>query len=513
MFGESVLRSRITIGLIAGAIGGFLGWLLQEMLIPYRAAMIGGVCRSLPLSAVQQFEQSRFVGGIICMFLGTIDGIAESNFLKIRNGAVFGFLCGTLFAGIGFNFGGLLFHALGGSDSMPDHANVVTFVTQMIARAAGIMLLGLAVGVGSSISSGSAKRIRNGAIGGLLGGLAGGFLFDIIPTLLTPIGGALGDSGCRDVGGPARAVGFISIGVFTGFFIGLVQELLKSAWVKVLAGRNEGKDFILMKPMNILGRDEKCDVPLYGDVQVAAQHAAIRAEGVRHVLVDAGTNSGTLVNGKVVPARGEQLLRDGDMIQIGTHRILFREKSTASKYSRSPADEVKPASPASAVPMPGHLCPYCGAARDASGACLCSVGASSGSSPAFAPIPSSQPQSSPPALSPGFYAGPSVSAAPAGGTVLPVQLTALDGAMAGQGIVLTDQNMTVGRDPGSAIVLSFDTTVSRNHARLTFEAAGLVVYDNGSSNGTFVNGVRISSPMPVSVGDIVQFGASRFRLD
>ncbi len=498
------MRSRITIGLLTGGIGGFLGWLLQETLIPYRATWVNGNCTSVPLTAVQQFMLSLFVGGIIGMFLGTIDGIAESSFRKIRTGAFTGLISGTIFGGIGFNFGGLIFHALGGQDTMPDHANVLTFAMQMIARAAGLTLLGLAVGIGSSISSGSIKRIRNGAIGGLLGGIVSGFLFDIIPTIFTPVGGALGAGGCRDVGGPARAVGFISIGLLTGFFIGLVQELLKSAWVKVLAGRNEGKDFILMKPMNILGRDEKCDVPLYGDTSVAAQHAAIRADGTRHVLIDAGTQQGTLVNGKQVPSQGEQLLRDGDMIQIGSQRILFREKATASRYSRSPADEVQPASPASSVPMPGHLCPYCGAAKDANGGCLCSVSAVQPVSPAF-----SVPLQSAPTAMPGFAPAP----IPVSAGGLPVQLTALDGALTGQGFVLSAQNMTVGRDPASQIVLANEPTVSRNHARLSFEASGLVVYDNGSSNGTFVNGVRISGPVPVTVGDIIQFGSSRFRLD
>ena len=50
---------------------------------------------------------------------------------------------------------------------------------------------------------------------------------------------------------------------------------LKQAWVKVLAGKNEGKDFILSRPMNILGRDERCDVPLYGDMNVAPQQKTV----------------------------------------------------------------------------------------------------------------------------------------------------------------------------------------------------------------------------------------------
>src|SRR4029078_5476741 len=133
-----------------------------------------------------------------------------------------------------------------------------------------------------------------------LGGLVGGFVFDLLAHGAVPITAAAGASGVRDVGGPSRMVGVTLIGALTGFFIGLVEELLKQAWVKVLAGRNEGKDFILYKAVNILGRDERSDVPLFGDTGVAVQHAAIRADGRRHVLLAADTPAGTVVNGQPV---------------------------------------------------------------------------------------------------------------------------------------------------------------------------------------------------------------------
>ena len=73
--------------------------------------------------------------------------------------------------------------------------------------------------------------------------------------------------------------------------------------------------------------------------------------------------------------------------------------------------------------------------------------------------------------------------------------------------------MTVGRDESCDISLKADSTVSRSHGRLVVEPAGMVVYDNGSSNGTYVNGLRLSSPVPVVSGDIVQFGSSKFKLE
>lgn len=505
------MRSRILVGTVMGTLGGSLGWLLQESLVHYQARVINGVCTSLALTGIESVILSLCTGGIIGMFLGAMDGIVESNTYKLRNGVVVGLIAGFFIGGIGLNLGGFLYQALGGTNSIPANANVFSFVKQMFARSCGLTLLGVAVGIGSSISSMSWARIRNGAIGGLLGGLVGGFLFDLLPSLTAPIAAVAGDTGCRDVGATSRAVGFIAIGALTGFFIGLVQELLKDAWVKVLAGRNEGKDFILGKPMNILGRDEKCDVPLYGDMSVGVQHAAIRADGSRHVLIDGKSPAGTLVNGQQLASGAEQLLRDGDMLQIGTHRILFKEKSTASKYVRTPHDELGGNSAAASVPMPSHLCPFCGAPKGVNGGCLCQVAA--GSAAGVPPIGAGQYPQSGYAPAAGSGPLPGYGAFPQGVGVRPVQMVGVEGPYTGQGFPLGGPNMTVGRDEGCDISLRADSTISRSHARLVAEAGGIAVFDNGSSNGTFVNGARVSAPVMLAAGDILQFGSSKFRLD
>ena len=93
------------------------------------------------------------------------------------------------------------------------------------------------------------------------------------------------------------------------------------------------------------------------------------------------------------------------------------------------------------------------------------------------------------------------------------QLVGAEGPYAGQVFALPAANSTVGRETTSDIVLSADTTISRTHARLVNEGGNFVVYDNGSSNGTFVNGMRLSSPVVLAPGDIVQFGGSKFRFE
>jgi Inner membrane component of T3SS, cytoplasmic domain/Domain of unknown function (DUF1707) len=70
---------------------------------------------------------------------------------------------------------------------------------------------------------------------------------------------------------------------------------------------------------------------------------------------------------------------------------------------------------------------------------------------------------------------------------------------------------TIGRDEGCDLVLA-DHTVSRVHARLEQAADGWLLDDLGSTNGTRVNGWRVTLPTPVAAGDCVSFGAATFVL-
>jgi len=64
----------------------------------------------------------------------------------------------------------------------------------------------------------------------------------------------------------------------------------------------------------------------------------------------------------------------------------------------------------------------------------------------------------------------------------------------------------VGSSPDCDVVVD-QPTVSGRHCRVTGAPAGYVVEDLGSTNGTFVNGVRISAPTPVGRSDTVMLGS------
>ena len=70
---------------------------------------------------------------------------------------------------------------------------------------------------------------------------------------------------------------------------------------------------------------------------------------------------------------------------------------------------------------------------------------------------------------------------------------------------------TVGRKPDASLCIP-SPTVSREHAELTVVERALLLRDMGSTNGTFVNGVRIQQPCTVHHGDLLQFGQIVFRV-
>ncbi|MBN1207567.1 MAG: FHA domain-containing protein [Myxococcaceae bacterium] len=67
------------------------------------------------------------------------------------------------------------------------------------------------------------------------------------------------------------------------------------------------------------------------------------------------------------------------------------------------------------------------------------------------------------------------------------------------------EEITIGRQEGNTIRLT-ERNVSRRHARLLRQNGHVVVEDLGSSNGTRINGERISGQSAVKDGDLIQIG-------
>jgi hypothetical protein len=71
---------------------------------------------------------------------------------------------------------------------------------------------------------------------------------------------------------------------------------------------------------------------------------------------------------------------------------------------------------------------------------------------------------------------------------------------------------TVGRALDNDIVLA-DIAVSRKHFELRFEGGAWVIVDNGSGNGTVVNGNLEDNPFMLANGDAIEIGNTTFRFE
>jgi hypothetical protein len=69
-----------------------------------------------------------------------------------------------------------------------------------------------------------------------------------------------------------------------------------------------------------IGRLPECTITLT-DANISRQHAEVRPRGTGWVAADLGSTNGTKVNG--VRIEGERLLREGDIISLGTTHIRF----------------------------------------------------------------------------------------------------------------------------------------------------------------------------------------------
>jgi predicted component of type VI protein secretion system len=81
------------------------------------------------------------------------------------------------------------------------------------------------------------------------------------------------------------------------------------------------------------------------------------------------------------------------------------------------------------------------------------------------------------------------------------------GPVVGKVFPLEAQEIYIGREPTNMIVIN-DIQVSRRHAKMELRGSAYLVQDLGSTNGTFVNGRRLSGTQALNPGDTVELGES-----
>lgn len=184
----------------------------------------------------------------------------------------------------------------------------VFFVGRFLVGLLAWGMFGLALGMVEGVVWGSRRRAVLGGVGGGLGGL-----------LAFLIGYALHNEGT-----------FVMVGLLIGIGAGLIQEIYKQAWLRIVSGANEGTELILDKRQIRLGSSDgpEVDLGLYHDAAIKPQHMEIKRHNGISILVVLPGATPPLVNGQ--PVRNSIRLRNGDTIQIGSTHLQFHERSSSA---------------------------------------------------------------------------------------------------------------------------------------------------------------------------------------
>jgi pSer/pThr/pTyr-binding forkhead associated (FHA) protein len=194
----------------------------------------------------------------------------------------------------------------------------------------------------------------------------------------------------------------------------------------------------------VIGRDPDCDVVLAGR-EVSRRNATIHPSIQGYVLTDTST-TGTYVNRRRID--GAHILGMGDVIRIGDEELRFE----ADAATFEPAAELRPRTTA---PLPAPT-------------------------PASAPI------------------------APISKLLATLEIIN-EGLLKGKRFRLERPVANVGRNAHNDIKLE-DDTVSGSHATLTRRTSGWVLMDHGSTNGTYVDGERITGERQLAGVAELRFG-------
>jgi pSer/pThr/pTyr-binding forkhead associated (FHA) protein len=437
---SAIDRRELLFKALAGLLGGAIGW------IPVEIANHGH-------SITQQESTWTAITGIVSVALvaGMIGGMilaAEDNSLEITSLAKhrfrLGFIVCLVLALPETYCSDLIFSKIlraGGWGV--DHPGSELYL--VAGRLIGWTLMGLMLGVGVGLASLSLRNVFKGALGGLIGGFVGGAGFDFI--------GSFSQSGLA-----SRLIGFCVIGLAIGFFIGLVHQLTKSAWLAVEAGRLKGRQFRLEGGSVTLGRAEENAVGLFGDSGVQARHAAIYHQGDSYTLKNLAVQAGTLVNGNRIET---VQLHDGDRVKISNYELTFHMRA-----DKRAGESVVPA-----------VMPAARASNSGNSIVHKAVSTDSGAD--------------------GLTTAPTVAAnaylLDSGGQQFALRLSA---------------TTRIGRALDNDIVVG-DASVSRHHASIEYRNGGFLVRDLGSQNGTWVGGKRVTEAL-LGSGDALRLGDALF---
>jgi pSer/pThr/pTyr-binding forkhead associated (FHA) protein len=244
-----------------------------------------------------------------------------------------------------------------------------------------------------------------------------------------------------------------------GFLLSSVPgtaDLMSSAGAPPTGPRLEnsaGHVYPLKPGLNRVGR-ENADI-LILDKTVSRYHALVVYDEERHLfsVEDAGSSNGTRVNDAPLPARASHQLNDGDEISFGT-----------TKFKLDTGDPITPGDKTRVM-----------------------------SSDSSQRIEITMPPDEGPATG---------------------RLT-LQRGKGPQEVMLSPGTVSIGRLPDNQICLNGDRYASGHHAQIVIEESIFRLIDVGSTNGSFLNGLRLTTneSIAMSDGDEIMIGSTVFQFN
>ena len=231
-------------------------------------------------------------------------------------------------------------------------------------------------------------------------------------------------------------------------------------YLVVQAPNGDVREIELLGPALVIGRDESADIRV-DDRKVSRRHASFRLVDGEPWVEDLGSSNGVRLNDQKIDKRARVRLHDE--VRVGGFKMFLKEVGTRGSASTVDLQD--------------------------SGVSLDSVGGKSRTAPV-------------PAKAPGAERGPL-------NDLLP-RLIGLDPPTRDRVFVLQRGENIVGRLEECDVPI-LDGSVSRQHARIVFTRQRVTVTDLGSSNGVFVNDLRVDMA-ELAEGDTLRVGNVAFTV-
>lgn len=305
---NNLLLNPVFYTAVCGLVSSFIGWSLIEPLV------YTGTEKHVGMLSVMVMV----ITMLLCSSISSIDSLMSGNILKaLKTGAV-GLGVGLVWGIVGNITASifmliaqyLIFSSMAGGGA-PSRMTLI--MVSMMTRAPAWAFLGMGAGAIPGLANYSKKIAFNGMIGGMIGGFIGGFIFD-------PIGEGLNSQ----TGAISRAIGFVALSTFIGFFVGLVENMAKDVWITMNSGPLRGKQFVIYHNPTLIGSSPKSDIYIFKDPNVMPTHAKIQRKGSKYEIIDDSRGVGVYVNSEKI--NGSKILENNDTIIVGQSILEFQQK-------------------------------------------------------------------------------------------------------------------------------------------------------------------------------------------